>query len=173
MTNVKPLTKLFGDSSYIVHFLTWLGYRLTPVVQTGSNFGTGVKHESPYLSAVGSGTMVADGLSIINADLDAALQPALLTYYVIATVAMFFLAWAWALWRCPAADRGDERHLASLLADRLAHDEHHLARVAMRHHYFDDLDVGESTGRFLTEVSRLVTLRDELLAGGAQAAITA
>ncbi|WP_415844179.1 AEC family transporter [Stutzerimonas zhaodongensis] len=45
-------------------------------------------------------------LSIINADLDAALQPALLTYYVIATVAMFFLAWAWALWRCPAADRG-------------------------------------------------------------------
>lgn len=67
----------------------------------------------------------------------------------------------------------DVRHLASLLADRLAHDEHHLARVAMRHHYFDDLDVGESTGRFLTEVSRLVTLRDELLAGGAQAAITA
>ena len=33
-------------------------------------------------------------LSISNADLDAALQPALLTYYVIATVAMFFLAWA-------------------------------------------------------------------------------
>jgi len=68
---------------------------------------------------------------------------------------------------------GDVRDLASLLDDRLAHDEHHLARVAMRHHYFDDLDVGESTGRFLTEVSRLVTLRDELLAGGAQAAITA
>ncbi|MBJ7453152.1 MAG: peptide synthetase, partial [Blastococcus sp.] len=68
MTNVKPLTKLFGDSSYIVHFLIWLGYRLTPVVQTGSNFGTGVKHESPYLSTVGSGTMVADGLSLMNAD---------------------------------------------------------------------------------------------------------
>jgi len=27
-----------------------------------------VKHENPYLSTVGSGTMVADGLSIINAD---------------------------------------------------------------------------------------------------------
>lgn len=67
----------------------------------------------------------------------------------------------------------DVRDLASLLGARLAHDEHHLARVAMRHHYFDDLDVGESTGRFLTEVSRLVTLRDELLTGGAQAAITA
>lgn len=67
----------------------------------------------------------------------------------------------------------DVRDLASLLDARLAHDEHHLARVAMRHHYFDDLDVGESTGRFLTEVSRLVTLRDELLTGGAQAAITA
>jgi hypothetical protein len=67
----------------------------------------------------------------------------------------------------------DVRDLASLLDARLTHDEHHLARVAMRHHYFDDLDVGDSTGRFLTEVSRLVTLRDELLTGGAQAAITA
>jgi malate permease and related proteins len=45
-------------------------------------------------------------LSIINADLDAALQPALLTYYVIATIATFFLAWGWAIWRCPLADRG-------------------------------------------------------------------
>jgi hypothetical protein len=67
----------------------------------------------------------------------------------------------------------DVRDLASLLDARLTHDEHHLARVAMRHHYFDDLDVGDSTGRFLTEVTRLVTLRDELLTGGAQAAITA
>ncbi len=45
-------------------------------------------------------------ISIINADLDAALQPSLLIYYVIATVTTFFLAWAWALWRCPHADRG-------------------------------------------------------------------
>ena len=36
--------------------------------QTGSNFGQMVKHENPYLSVIGSGTMVADGLSIINAD---------------------------------------------------------------------------------------------------------
>jgi hypothetical protein len=63
--------------------------------------------------------------------------------------------------------------LASLLADRLAHDEHHLARVAMRHHYFDDLHVGDSTGRFLTEVSQLVALRDQLVARGTDAAITA
>ncbi|WP_217475211.1 AEC family transporter [Stutzerimonas stutzeri] len=45
-------------------------------------------------------------LSIIRADLDAALQPALLSYYVVATITTFFLAWAWALWRCPHADRG-------------------------------------------------------------------
>ncbi|MGH3907910.1 MAG: Pls/PosA family non-ribosomal peptide synthetase [Pseudonocardiaceae bacterium] len=68
LTNVKFLTALFGDSSYIVHYLRSLGYDLSRVVQTGSNFGTGVKHETPYLSSVGSGTMVADGLSIINAD---------------------------------------------------------------------------------------------------------
>ncbi|PNG12923.1 AEC family transporter [Stutzerimonas stutzeri] len=45
-------------------------------------------------------------LSILRADLDAALQPALLSYYVVATVTTFFLAWAWALWSCPRADRG-------------------------------------------------------------------
>jgi non-ribosomal peptide synthetase-like protein len=68
MTNRKFLTALFGDSSYIVHYLRCLGYDLSRVVQTGSNFGTGVTHETPYLSSVGSGTMVADGLSIMNAD---------------------------------------------------------------------------------------------------------
>lgn len=45
-------------------------------------------------------------ISIIKADLDAALQPRLLIYYVFATVATFLVAWAWALWRCPPADRG-------------------------------------------------------------------
>ena len=50
--------------------------------------------------------------------------------------------------------------LTGLLAARLDHDEHHLARVAMRHHYFDDVAVGESTTRFLTVLSELVALRD-------------
>ena len=45
-------------------------------------------------------------LSILKADLSAALQPALLVYFVLATVASFLLAWGWALWRCPRADRG-------------------------------------------------------------------
>ncbi len=53
--------------------------------------------------------------------------------------------------------------LAALLAARLEHDEHHLARVAMRHHYFDDVQVGESTGRFLDAVAALVDRRDSLL----------
>ncbi|MGR8007264.1 Pls/PosA family non-ribosomal peptide synthetase [Streptomyces hypolithicus] len=68
MTNGKFMTRLFGDSSGIVHYLRLLGYDLSRVQQTGSNFGTEVKHETPHLSAVGSGTMVADGLSIMNAD---------------------------------------------------------------------------------------------------------
>lgn len=60
----------------------------------------------------------------------------------------------------------DAGALASLLAARLDLDEHHLARVAMRHHYFDDLHVGDSTIRFLDAITELVTLRDELVAGG-------
>jgi non-ribosomal peptide synthetase-like protein len=68
MTNIKFFAWLFGDSSYIVHYLLGLGYDLSRVEQTGSNFGTEVQHETPYLATVGSGTMVADGLSILNAD---------------------------------------------------------------------------------------------------------
>ncbi|MFD7131986.1 Pls/PosA family non-ribosomal peptide synthetase [Streptomyces sp. NPDC059894] len=68
ITNVKFFKWLLGDSSYIVHYLRGLGYDLSRVEQTGSNFGTEVQHETPYLCSVGSGTMVADGLSIVNAD---------------------------------------------------------------------------------------------------------
>jgi non-ribosomal peptide synthetase-like protein len=68
MTNRKSLTTLFGDSSGIVPYLRYLGYDLSRVEQTGSNFGTEVQHENPYLSSVGTGTMIADGLSIMNAD---------------------------------------------------------------------------------------------------------
>ncbi len=62
----KVLTVLFGDSSYIVHFLSWVGFRLSPVVQTGSNFGGEVRTANPFLTSVGSGTMVADGLNVFN-----------------------------------------------------------------------------------------------------------
>ncbi|MFJ9683945.1 Pls/PosA family non-ribosomal peptide synthetase [Streptomyces sp. NPDC101194] len=68
MTNIKFFTWLLGDSSYIVHYLRGIGYDLSQVEQTGSNFGTEVQHETPFLCSVGNGTMVADGLSIINAD---------------------------------------------------------------------------------------------------------
>ena len=68
ITNVKFFMVAFGDSSWIVHYLRYLGYDLSRVEQTGSNFGTQVKHDIPFLSSVGRGTMVADGLSIMNAD---------------------------------------------------------------------------------------------------------
>jgi non-ribosomal peptide synthetase-like protein len=68
MTGSKFFTYLFGDSSYIVYYLRWLGYDLGQVEQTGSNFGTEVGHETPFLSSIGSGTMIADGLAMVNAD---------------------------------------------------------------------------------------------------------
>ena len=52
--------------------------------------------------------------------------------------------------------------LTELLTERLLHDEHRIARAAMRHHYFDDLGVGDSTARFLEEVGGLVRLRAQL-----------
>jgi non-ribosomal peptide synthetase-like protein len=71
LTNVKFLNRLFGDSSYIVGYLRWIGYDLDTAEQTGSNFGTELRHETPFHVSVGRGTMVADGLSIINADFSA------------------------------------------------------------------------------------------------------
>ncbi|MHB9758098.1 Pls/PosA family non-ribosomal peptide synthetase [Streptomyces sp. BYX5S] len=71
MTNIKFFKWLAGDSSYIVGYLRSIGYDLSNVEQTGSNFGTEVQHETPYLATVGRGTMVADGLSILNAEFSA------------------------------------------------------------------------------------------------------
>ncbi|MCH5672419.1 Pls/PosA family non-ribosomal peptide synthetase [Streptomyces gilvus] len=68
VTNIKFFTWVCGDSSYIVPYLRAVGYDLSRVEQTGSNFGAEVRHETPYLATVGSGTMVADGLSVVNAD---------------------------------------------------------------------------------------------------------
>ena len=68
LSNIRFFTALFGDSSAIVHYLKTLGYRLTPIEQTGSNFGLAVKHEMPLLTTFGTGTIVSDGLSIMNAE---------------------------------------------------------------------------------------------------------
>ncbi|MGA6153773.1 Pls/PosA family non-ribosomal peptide synthetase [Stenotrophomonas sp. NPDC087984] len=68
LTSTRFTIALFGDSSAIVHYLRALGYRLTPIEQTGTNFGTMLKHEVPVLSRVGTGTMVSDGLSMANAE---------------------------------------------------------------------------------------------------------
>jgi non-ribosomal peptide synthetase-like protein len=68
LSNLKLFPVLFGDSSYIVPYLRGLGYDFPQVVQTGSNLGLEVKQETPFLTSVGSGTMIADGLSVMNAD---------------------------------------------------------------------------------------------------------
>jgi non-ribosomal peptide synthetase-like protein len=68
-TNSRFYCVVFGDSSAILHYLRLVGYRFgRPLVQSGSNFGVEVRHENPYLSGVGSGTMVSDGLSFMNAE---------------------------------------------------------------------------------------------------------
>ncbi len=67
-SNNPLLTLLFGDSAAIVAYLRAIGWRFGVVEQTGSNFGTEVKHEVPGLSEVRTGTMVSDGLSMMNAE---------------------------------------------------------------------------------------------------------
>jgi non-ribosomal peptide synthetase-like protein len=67
ISNAPFYNLLFGDSSFIVTYLKVIGYRMNRVVQTGSNFGLDQRHDSPFLCDIGSGTMVSDRLSMINA----------------------------------------------------------------------------------------------------------
>jgi non-ribosomal peptide synthetase-like protein len=67
-SNLAPFNLLFGDSVLITRYLKLIGWRLGRVEQTGSNFGTTFHHEVPALSYIGTGTMVSDGLSMMNAD---------------------------------------------------------------------------------------------------------
>ncbi|MHA6492571.1 AEC family transporter [Pseudomonas borbori] len=45
-------------------------------------------------------------LGIVNADLSMALRPAMIFYFIGATLVCFALAWGWAIWRVPRVDRG-------------------------------------------------------------------
>ena len=62
---------LFGDSSFITRHMRYLGWNLNQVEQTGSNMGTNQRHDNPFLCNIGSGTMVSDGLSMINTHMSA------------------------------------------------------------------------------------------------------
>jgi non-ribosomal peptide synthetase-like protein len=68
MTNIKFFNSLFGDTYYIPYYLRCLGYDLSRIEQTGANFGSVLRHDNPYLTSIGTGTLVCDSLSIINAD---------------------------------------------------------------------------------------------------------
>ncbi len=65
-TNARILNLIFGDSSAIVHYIRALGWSLNTVVQTGSNFGSNQQQDNPLMCEIGTGTMVSDGLYMIN-----------------------------------------------------------------------------------------------------------
>jgi len=68
LSNLPFFHSMLGDSSFIVGYLRAIGYDLSRLEQTGSNFGLVVKHDSSIRTHVGTGTLVSDGLSVVNAD---------------------------------------------------------------------------------------------------------
>ncbi len=68
LSNAKFYNTLFGDSSFIVHYLQAIGYRFRGMEQTGSNFGLSQQHENPFQCEIGKGTMVSDGLAMFNGE---------------------------------------------------------------------------------------------------------
>jgi non-ribosomal peptide synthetase-like protein len=71
VSNSQFFCVLFGDSSFIVSYMRYVGWTLNKVEQTGSNMGTNQRHDNPFLCNIGSGTMVSDGLSMINTHMSA------------------------------------------------------------------------------------------------------
>jgi non-ribosomal peptide synthetase-like protein len=71
VSNARFYCILFGDSSAIVNYMRYVGWTLNTVKQTGSNMGTNQRHDNPFLCNIGSGTMVSDGISMINTDTSA------------------------------------------------------------------------------------------------------
>jgi non-ribosomal peptide synthetase-like protein len=68
LSNSRFFMMMFGDSSAAVPYTRGIGYHQPRVEQTGSNFGTEIRQDSALLTTVGTGTMLSDGLSIMNAD---------------------------------------------------------------------------------------------------------
>ena len=71
VSNSRFLCVLFGDSSFVTTYMRYVGWNLNTVQQTGSNMGTNQRHDNPFLCNIGSGTMVSDGLSMINMHMSA------------------------------------------------------------------------------------------------------
>jgi non-ribosomal peptide synthetase-like protein len=72
VSNSQFLNVLFGDSSFVTTYMSRIvGWNLNTVEQTGSNMGTNQRHDNPFLCNIGSGTMVSDGLSMINMEMSA------------------------------------------------------------------------------------------------------
>ncbi|NJM55044.1 MAG: hypothetical protein HC841_03215 [Verrucomicrobiae bacterium] len=66
LSNSYAYNVIFGDSSFIVYYQRFIGFDLGILRQTGSNFGSHQRHDIPTMCRVGTGTMVSDGLSMIN-----------------------------------------------------------------------------------------------------------
>jgi len=71
LSNSNFYNVLFGDSSFIIYFLKAIGYRFKGFEQTGTNFGQSQRHENPFLCEFGKGTMVSDGLAMLNTSFSA------------------------------------------------------------------------------------------------------
>jgi non-ribosomal peptide synthetase-like protein len=71
VSNSAFFVSLFGNSSAITWYMSYIGWNLNTVYQTGSNMGSDQKHDNPFLCNFGSGTTTADGLKMINMQMSA------------------------------------------------------------------------------------------------------
>ncbi|MGF1596296.1 MAG: Pls/PosA family non-ribosomal peptide synthetase [Acidimicrobiales bacterium] len=71
VSNSAFYNSVFGDSSLVLGYLSLIGYRMRDQIQTGSNFGSEQRQGNPLRCTVGRGTLVSDGLTMMNLDYSA------------------------------------------------------------------------------------------------------
>jgi non-ribosomal peptide synthetase-like protein len=70
-SNSRTFNLIFGDSSYILHYLKLIGWRVSLRGQTGSNFGLDQRHDVPFVTTAGDSSLASDGLSFANTEFTA------------------------------------------------------------------------------------------------------
>lgn len=165
LTNRQFFTNLFGDTSYVLHYLRLLGYKVSLEGQTGANFGLNVKHDNPYYVTVGAGTMAADSLSIVNAEYSSTsfrLSPVTIGAGSFLGNSIIYPSWAKTGDNCLHATKvlvpldGASRENSGVLGSP----SFEIPRVVERDRKFDDLKTQQERGPRLARKNRhnLVTM---------------
>src|SRR2546423_4431635 len=75
VSNSQFFCVLFGDSSFIVSYMRYVGWNLNKDDQTSSDLSPHPRHDNPFLCNIGSGPMMSDRPSMVHTPMSGAPLP--------------------------------------------------------------------------------------------------